>query len=471
MRATKEQEATASREHANAGRVGSAQPALEPRAADWRRILDLMAERHSSRDYDGSEIDRELLAAIVRDGTEAPSSCNQQNWHFIIVTDPELKRRAQDIAGGNPHFADCAALVYLCFQKGWTHNNFSIVQSVAGACYHMMLSAHLRGLSCIWNAGIGDTQRIAEMLGVPPTFQIQGALAIGRARASQPPMKAPRRSFAEVHSFNGFARPAKALYPARPAAAYPFERIHNTDNPFAEWNPQVWGWERLADFRGLSVWAKSPLAGVYVSRRQGDATALEIGLLDDLAPGSHLVELLPWGGTYSVELRRRFGPQVHLHLAELSERNHLFIEERLRQEGVALERVHRDLIRGGRLPYADASIDAVIAPQALEHTPDPAAVLGEIRRVLRPGGQLAISVRNSRSRYGWYWRRVESRAQVPNQGPFRPLPASRVSALLRERFRVQAEFGIGRRATHDAAVVNGLGRTFCRLLAARCVRE
>ena len=138
--------------------------------ADWHPILERLAARHSCRDFDGSEIDPQVLAAIVRDGTEAPSSCNQQNWHFVIVTDPARKRRARDIAGGNPHFAECSALVYLCFQKGWTHGNFSIVQSVAGACYHMMLSAHLRGYQCIWNAGIGDHGRLREMLALPPIF-------------------------------------------------------------------------------------------------------------------------------------------------------------------------------------------------------------------------------------------------------------------------------------------------------------
>jgi len=105
-----------------------------------------MAQRHSCRDFDGSEIGIEVLEEIVRDGLQAPSSCNQQNWHFIIVTDPGRKRLAHEISGGNHHFSECSALVYLCFQKGWTHGNFSIVQSVAGAAYHMMISAHLRGL-------------------------------------------------------------------------------------------------------------------------------------------------------------------------------------------------------------------------------------------------------------------------------------------------------------------------------------
>src|SRR5690606_9612104 len=197
----------------------------DPAVPDWRAILDMLAARRSCRDFDGTPIDREVLAGIVRDGTQAPSSCNQQNWHFVIVTGRERLARARDISGGNHHFAECSALIYLCFQKGWTHGNFSIVQSVAGAAYHMMLSAHLRGFQCIWNAGIGDHAALREMLGLPPIFELQGALAIGRALPSAPPMKAPRRPFEEVHSWERFERPARTIYPAKPAGAYPFFAI------------------------------------------------------------------------------------------------------------------------------------------------------------------------------------------------------------------------------------------------------
>lgn len=449
---------------------GSRFPKRDHAAENWRGILDLLATRRSCRDFDGSTIDREILAEIVRDGTEAPSSCNQQQWHFVIVDDRDLLARAHEISGGNHHFAECSALVYLCFQKGWTHGNFSVVQSVAGACYHMMLSAHLRGFDCIWNAGIGDKDALASMLDLPAIFELQGALAIGRAKPSAPAMKAPRRPFAEVHSWNRFARPTETIYPVKPASDYPFFEIRNDQNPFAEWDPRRWSWESLGDFRAYSVWAKSPLAGVYVSRRQGEATEVELGLLPAVAGGSRVVEIMPWGGTYSAVLWRRLGPGVDLHLAELSANNLSFIMERLRREGADTDRIHPDLITGAVLPYENAGIDAVVLPQVLEHMPDPEAMLDEVCRVLKPGGYAVVSVRNSDSAYGAHWRDVESRAQVPNQGPFTPIPAAMVRSWLGSRFRIEREIGIGVEATHDATIVEGDGLQGARLYAARCIR-
>ena len=51
------------------------------------------------------------------------------------------------------------------------------------------------------------------------------------------------------------------------------------------------------------------------------------------------------------------------------------------------------------LPFANASFDKVICSEVLEHIPDYAAVLSEIRRVLKPGGLFAVSV----PRFGPEW--------------------------------------------------------------------
>jgi SAM-dependent methyltransferase len=48
-----------------------------------------------------------------------------------------------------------------------------------------------------------------------------------------------------------------------------------------------------------------------------------------------------------------------------------------------------------RLPFADASFDAVVCTQTLEHVTEPAQVVGEMARVLRPGGRLYLSAPQS----------------------------------------------------------------------------
>jgi ubiquinone/menaquinone biosynthesis C-methylase UbiE len=70
---------------------------------------------------------------------------------------------------------------------------------------------------------------------------------------------------------------------------------------------------------------------------------------------------------------------------------------RLATEAVGLE---AELVRGNleALPLADAAFDLVLCAQAIEHVIDPSRALGELRRVLMPGGTLLLSTDNSAAR-------------------------------------------------------------------------
>ncbi len=57
-----------------------------------------------------------------------------------------------------------------------------------------------------------------------------------------------------------------------------------------------------------------------------------------------------------------------------------------------LGRTNTFVAASDRLPVPDASQDLVTLFDVLEHTPDDRAVLAEVRRVLRPGGHVVVSV-------------------------------------------------------------------------------
>jgi SAM-dependent methyltransferase len=58
------------------------------------------------------------------------------------------------------------------------------------------------------------------------------------------------------------------------------------------------------------------------------------------------------------------------------------------------------------LPFPDRSLDGLAAFDVIEHLPDEATLLGEFRRVLRPGGRLLASV----PAYQWAWSEFDERA-------------------------------------------------------------
>jgi ubiquinone/menaquinone biosynthesis C-methylase UbiE len=75
-----------------------------------------------------------------------------------------------------------------------------------------------------------------------------------------------------------------------------------------------------------------------------------------------------------------------------------------------------------KLPFADATFDAVYSFGVLHHTPDTAGSIEEVRRVLKPGGKAYIMLYNTRS-LNWLAHRLTG---VPFDGSRRdPCPVEK----------------------------------------------
>jgi SAM-dependent methyltransferase len=111
-------------------------------------------------------------------------------------------------------------------------------------------------------------------------------------------------------------------------------------------------------------------------------------------PGDLLLDLGCGFGRHAFEAARRGATVVALDYAEseLKEVRNTF-EAMAKTGEVALSSL-AGTVQGDatQLPFADASFDRVIASEVLEHVPDDVAAMGELARVLRPGGTMAVTV-------------------------------------------------------------------------------
>lgn len=124
---------------------------------------------------------------------------------------------------------------------------------------------------------------------------------------------------------------------------------------------------------------------------------------------------------------------------------------------------------GEQLPVADASIDGVLSFWSLNHTAEPARVVGEIARVLRPGGRALVVLDDVEPRWGdiargaygderyrtrraLAWQKL--RAQVagwPRQPDHLPIAEADLRRWTAGRFTTRRRLWIGRYFTLELA--------------------
>jgi len=59
---------------------------------------ELMARRRSVRFFSPEPVPRDLIETAIRTASSAPSGAHRQPWRFVVVGDPDLKRRIREAA-------------------------------------------------------------------------------------------------------------------------------------------------------------------------------------------------------------------------------------------------------------------------------------------------------------------------------------------------------------------------------------
>ncbi len=70
----------------------------EEMLAEARAIYDKMKRRHTVRDYSDRPVARSVIEECIRAAGTAPSGANHQPWHFVAISNPEMKRRIREEA-------------------------------------------------------------------------------------------------------------------------------------------------------------------------------------------------------------------------------------------------------------------------------------------------------------------------------------------------------------------------------------
>jgi len=165
-------------------------------------LVDVILSRRSIRRYKQKEIPKEVLYKILEAGRQAPSAANRQPWHFIVVTDYEIKR---ELSKGlvNRHVKNSEFTVVGCAYIGLRHigtRKWSIVDASI-ALQNMVIAAWAMGVGSCW---IGDFRedKVKQLLSIPDKWKVVALISFGYP-AEKPEAKR-RKRIEEIVGFNKF---------------------------------------------------------------------------------------------------------------------------------------------------------------------------------------------------------------------------------------------------------------------------
>lgn len=157
-------------------------------------FLDLVKKRRSCRQYDPRPVLPESVQRCLEAARLAPSACNSQPWHFIVISEPELQRQAVAAAFSGVYamnaFAKTApVLVVVVREKAkYAARLGALVRGVQYslidlgiACDHFTLQAAEEGLGTCWLGWFNETA-LKKVLGLPRQTKVDILLSLGYPR-------------------------------------------------------------------------------------------------------------------------------------------------------------------------------------------------------------------------------------------------------------------------------------------------
>lgn len=148
-------------------------------------VAKQFSERWSSRSFDGSLLSVDQIHALLGAARLAPSSYNDQPWHFYYSkTDADRDRFLSLLADGNRTWAQHAgALFFLAARRMLSENgmpNRHYAFDAGAAWMSLALQAHTDGLSAHAMGGFNEQEAYAVLGISPDDYEILVAIAVGK---------------------------------------------------------------------------------------------------------------------------------------------------------------------------------------------------------------------------------------------------------------------------------------------------
>ena len=336
--------------------------------------------RRSIRKFKRKKIERKTIDKILEAGVQAPSSCNQQMYYFILIENNFIKKALEERAKfkwldriPNPIFVIC--------DKRYGNERFANLQGASASIQNMILFAYSINIGSCWIAGYGDKAIVKEILNIPSYFHILGCIGFGYP--DEKPLKPLKRDIKEI-SF-----------------------VDRTNFPKdGSNNPDKWEFKEINNLAERAIFAKSPDIGYY--SLFDSQFKNEIRFLSNKIGEKNLV-VYDVSGIYSIELAKKNNAKRFTILIT-GEKIKLWLEERIKLLQLKNITCEKGLIETHKGEY-----DCILHLEILNRIPkkNHEIIIKESKRLIRKEGKIISSFLNKKSVYGVLFKKGIGRRYGP----------------------------------------------------------
>jgi len=195
-------------------------------------FLEKMRKRRTVRDFSDASVPREIIENAIATASTAPSGANMQPWHFVVVTDPQIKKEIRSAAeeeekafyeerasdewlealaplgtDESKPFLETAPYLIVVFQQNYgldengTRKKHYYVQESVGIATGMLITAlHNVGLATLTHTP-SPMGFLREVLGRPKNERATMILVVGKPKSDALVPNIGKKSLSEVCSF------------------------------------------------------------------------------------------------------------------------------------------------------------------------------------------------------------------------------------------------------------------------------
>jgi nitroreductase len=171
-------------------------------------VLEAIKERRSIRSFTDEKVSEEDVWRLIDAARWAPSAGNIQPWAFVIVKDPEIKRKLSNAALNQALIQKAPVVIVVCADvirssRGYGSRGEQLysIQDTAAATENILLAAQELGLATCW-IGAFNNKEVAKAVKAPKNMKPVAIVPVGYPAVK--PVTPHKRSVNEIVRYETF---------------------------------------------------------------------------------------------------------------------------------------------------------------------------------------------------------------------------------------------------------------------------